>query len=302
SNLSWLQVTWFKCGGISVGLSWAHILGDVLSASDFMNMWSQYMQGNHKDPKTLSLQYPQKSKHLPSSPAQEPISVKRVSPMGNNWVLPTSSKIHTHTFHLTPKQLDELHSKIHGSNNDINDNSTSQSFEVITAILWKSIAKVRNDLETKSVTICRPKTINRQQRIPYNGQVLGTIEANFLVSGANPLTLVNMIVGELVDENDMIEELVNKEIGKFDFIFYGTNITFVDMTEADVYDFKLKGNSPTFASYTVGGIQDKGAIFVFPGPNKGTDEDNRGKVIMLNLPKNEIHSVKTELKEGWCIA
>ncbi|KAL2893089.1 Protein ECERIFERUM 2 [Bienertia sinuspersici] len=286
----WLAMEDFL--GLQDHLVYNHALGPDLPFSPLVCL---------QHPKTLSLQDPlQKPNHQPSSPAQEPMSVKRVNPVGNHWVIPTNCKIGTHTFHLTSKQLDELRSKVYGSNN-ISDDVTGQSFELITAILWRSIAKVRKDLGTKYVTICKPKTINRQKEIPYNGQVLGTIEANFPVSSANPLKLVHKIAGDVVDESDMIEELVNKESSNFDYIVYGTNLTFVDMENADVYGFKLKGNSPAFVSYTIGGVQDRGAILVLPGPNKVKDEDNKGKLIVLHLPEIEIEFLKSELKKEWSI-
>ncbi|KAL2893091.1 Protein ECERIFERUM 2, partial [Bienertia sinuspersici] len=140
SPLICIQVTWFKCGGISMGLSWAHVLGDGLSASEFMNMLGQYIQGHLQKPETLvHVDHPQ-SNYPPSDPAQEPITVKRVNPVDNHWALPTNCKIGTHIFHLTSQQLSKLHSAVHNSErNEIS--TTIQSFEVITAIIWKSIAK-----------------------------------------------------------------------------------------------------------------------------------------------------------------
>lgn len=299
SPLVCLQVTWFRCGGISMGLSWAHILGDAFSASEFLNMWSQYMHGHHQHPKTLAPQDPTQPENLPLNPSHEPISVKRISPVGNHWVVPANCKIGTYTFHLTSKELGQLHFRIHGSK--MNGNSPIQCFEVITAIMWRSIAKIRKDLETKSVTICRPKTIKRQQVVPYNGQMLGTLKVNFPVSSVDPLNLVHLITENVTDESDMVEELVNNEMSEFDFIVYGANLTFVDMGKANVYDFKIKGNCPTFASYTIDGIEDKGAVLVLPGPTSKENEDNGSKLIVLLLPENEIEPLKNELKEEWCI-
>ncbi|KAF2288915.1 hypothetical protein GH714_022767 [Hevea brasiliensis] len=47
SPLVYLQATRFKCGGISLGLSWAHILGDPFSAADCINMWSPFWLVSH---------------------------------------------------------------------------------------------------------------------------------------------------------------------------------------------------------------------------------------------------------------
>ncbi|KMT00206.1 hypothetical protein BVRB_1g020210 [Beta vulgaris subsp. vulgaris] len=299
SPLVCLQFTWFRCGGVSVGLSWAHILGDAFSASEFMNTFSQYIQNNHQQPKTISLQNTHQPTHPHPNPTRQPISVKRVGPVGNHWVLPANYKIGIHTLHLQLKQLHQLHSKVYGSK--INDNGPTKYFEVITAIIWRSIAKIRKDKETDIVTICRSKTSQRQQMMPYNGQVLSTVGANCSVSSVDPLLLVKFIAENLVEETEMVEELVNKELSTSDFIVYGRNLTFVDMEEVDIYNFKLKGKCPVFASYTVGGIGDKGVVMVLPGPRDGKDGEDDGKVIVLLLPEDEIECLKSEFKNEWCI-
>ncbi|CAO2834543.1 unnamed protein product [Amaranthus hypochondriacus] len=304
SPLVSIQTTWFKCGGIAIGLSWAHVLGDPFSASQFMNTFSEYMQGHFQfhQPKVLTIQdapAPQPNYPL-SDPTHEPISVKRVDPVGNHWVLPTNSKLGTHTLLLTQKQLHQLHTKVSGTN--LNDVKPIRYFEVITAIVWKSIAKIR-DLKTNFVTICRPKSVKRKDLVPHNGQLLGRINVDFSVSNADPLKLINAIVDNVVDESEIVEKLVNKEMGKFDFYVYGANLTFIDMEEADIYGFKLKGNCPRFACYSIDGIGDKGAVLVVPGPQYGGNGEEHGsKLVVLHLPQDEIEPLKDELMKEWCIA
>ncbi|KAK3010836.1 hypothetical protein RJ639_012413 [Escallonia herrerae] len=41
-----IQITRFKCGGASLGLSWAHVLGDAFCAADFIDMWGKFMAGH----------------------------------------------------------------------------------------------------------------------------------------------------------------------------------------------------------------------------------------------------------------
>ncbi|XP_021776348.1 protein ECERIFERUM 2-like [Chenopodium quinoa] len=302
SPLVCLQVTWFKCGGISVGLSWAHILGDAFSAVEFMNTLGHYIQiqgSNKEKPKLISLQDPPQSEYPLSKSTREPISVKRVDPVGSHWVLPFNSKIGFHTIHLNSNQLGELHSMVHGTK--MNDNCTSQFFEVITSIMWKSIAKIRKDLETNVVTICRPKSIKRQGVVPHNGQMLGVVKVNFAVSNVAPLKLVHSIVEGVIDESDMVEELVNKETGESDFFVYGANLTFVDVEKADVYGFEMKEKHPRFASYSIGEIGDKGVVLVLPGPKDENSKGNDAKLIVVQLPEDEIEPLKSELKEKWCI-
>ena len=297
-----MQTTWFKCGGIAIGLSWAHVLGDPFSASEFMDTFGEYMHGHFQfhQPKVLTIQHSPQPNCPLSDPTQEPISVKRVDPVGNHWVLPTNCKIGTHTLLLTQKQLDQLHTKVSGTKH--NDVKPTQYFEVITTIMWKSIAKIR-DLKTNCVTVCRPISVKRKGLVPHNGQLLGRINVDFSVSNADPLKLMNAIVDNVVDESEIVENLVNKEIDKFDFYVYGANLTFVDMEEADIYSFKLKENCPRFACYSIDGIGNKGAVLVVPGPQYGGNgEDHGSKLVVLHLPQDEIEPLKDELIKEWCIA
>ena len=64
-----MQVTRFKCGGISLGMSWAHILGDAFSASDFINSWCQYM-ASHKLNEPLALPKSLTKIEKPDNPTQ----------------------------------------------------------------------------------------------------------------------------------------------------------------------------------------------------------------------------------------
>ncbi|KAJ0089784.1 hypothetical protein Patl1_14593 [Pistacia atlantica] len=40
-----LQVTYFKCGGVCLGIGWHHILGDGTSAFHFINSWAELTRG-----------------------------------------------------------------------------------------------------------------------------------------------------------------------------------------------------------------------------------------------------------------
>ena len=290
-----MQVTLFKCGGVSVGLSWAHILGDVFSASAFMNVLGQHLQGK----KAQILAYPDypRPEYLLAGPSQEPLSLKRVDPVGEHWVAATNCKMGTHVFNLSSTQLAQLISKVHGPKAD--EQRVGKCFEVISAIMWRILAKIRKDLEPRVVTVCRPKSLERDHVIPHNGQVISTVEVNFSASHADTLKLVSMITENKVDESSLVEEVVEKDSGKFDYIIYGANLTFVDMEDADIYGFKVEGQCPIFASYTIGGVGEAGTVLVLPGVKDGKNGDTSGRVIIVTLPEYELEAVKNELKKEW---
>ncbi|KAH9621889.1 hypothetical protein KSS87_019078 [Heliosperma pusillum] len=277
SPLVFLQVTWFSCGGVAVGLSWAHLLGDAFAASTFMNMLGKYLQGQLQ-PKILSLPTSEKPVKSASGPLQNPLSVKRVEPVGDCWVAPTIQQMSIHSFRLTGEQVSELESSVKGA---------AKSFEAIAGVIWKCIAKTRKENEPKVVTVCRPKTVDREGVVPYNGQVIGTVTAECgNVATADVAELAALIAEKTEDETELVAEKVEEELGSSDFLLYGGNLTFIDMEEAPIYGFELKGRHPVFAAYTVGGTGDEGVVVVQPGPTHAS------KLVIVMLPQFEIEQFK----------
>ncbi|KAL0656006.1 hypothetical protein Bca4012_076590 [Brassica carinata] len=90
SPLIYIQMTRFKCGGLAIGFSWAHIIGDPHSLSHFFNLWTRALAGEQiYFPKTSDLE---RCFQNPNSTGKEPVSIKRVDPVGDLWVAPTKSR------------------------------------------------------------------------------------------------------------------------------------------------------------------------------------------------------------------
>ncbi|KAK3030763.1 hypothetical protein RJ639_036567 [Escallonia herrerae] len=137
--------TRFKCGGLSLGLSWAHILGDAFSASAFINLWGEIAADHFptqplNTPDTGKLQFP--------SP-EKPFSMKKVDPVGDYWLATNSCKMGTHSIHWQAEQLNHFLSKSCG----ISQTAKLLPFEILSAIMWKSLAKIRGTSEPRVVTI-----------------------------------------------------------------------------------------------------------------------------------------------------
>ncbi|KAM1120028.1 hypothetical protein EV1_043758 [Malus domestica] len=128
SPLVFLQFTWFKCGGMAVELSWANVLGDAFSASAFMNMWGKII----------------------------------ADPIGDFCVTPNKYRTRKHMFHVFAEKLDHLVSNIScpPSNQSA---KVSSAFEVLSAIIWKSLSKIMDGSEQiKRVTICTKNVYKRE--------------------------------------------------------------------------------------------------------------------------------------------
>ncbi|KAF2299795.1 hypothetical protein GH714_003449 [Hevea brasiliensis] len=281
--------------GMSVGLSWAHVLGDAFSASTFINKWGQFMKG----------QVPSKSLHLPHSKKpeyplsthREPFSLRRVEPVGDCWLTPNNCKMETHSFHFTAKQLDNIVSNISGLVHPV---KISQ-FEVIVAILWKSLSKIREDSGPIIVTICTRSISSNggENENPSNKMAFSIARTDFYPAKGDLYELAVLVAEKQEEENALIEETVESDNG--DYNVYGTNLTFVNLEEADIYGLELKEHKPIFAYYSIKSVGDEGAVLVLPGPGNGDDKRGGGRTVTVILQDNQLTKLKNELRKEWGI-
>lgn len=299
--LVFVQFTWFKCGGISIGLSWAHIVGDAFSASHFINMWGQILTGQ-VPPHHLDTHNPKNRKKFPSPLAKVPLSVQRVllESDGGHWLIPNHRKMRAHSFHVTPKQLNRL----------TEEAKLAKPFEVISAVIWKSLAKTSGKAEEPKVVTSISSTWDKENGLPSNSRVIiSTIEAaEAPPAQADLADLARLIARKQEDETHLVERVMyqkGSDDGESrDFILYGARLTFVNLEKMNIYGLKMSGHhQPVFASYSVSGVGDEGAVLVLPGPPPGTEsgKDEGGRVINLILPENQLDELKYRLGSEWGI-
>ncbi|KAF8117657.1 hypothetical protein N665_0008s0015, partial [Sinapis alba] len=242
SPLIYIKMTRFKCGGLAFALSWAHIMGDPFSLSHFFNLWSRTLAGEEiYCPKPTDLQ-----RGFPNpTTGKKPGCIKPVDPVGDLWVAPNNSKMTTYSFNVTVNYI-----KSHFSPN-------KNEFEILSGIIWKCIAKARGKPEPVAITIIRPDpNYELKQRAVRNTQMMiSSVHVDFSVVDAN-LDEILKAMGERRDD------------GVLDFIVYGAKLTFVDMSEVDFYEAKVRETSPTSVYCNVQGIGDDGAVVFFPAAEK----------------------------------
>lgn len=228
----------------------------------------------------------------PSKVLKDPIAVKRVEPVGDNWSTPTKFKLGPFSFDVTPSQLTHLQSKF-GPNGPI-----FAPFETISTIIWKCIAKIRGqELEPRVVTLCKKSLVeNKVYGMLGNSQVVSVVKAEFPIVDAEHSVLASLLKNEAFDERDKINEAMGRENGLPDYILYGANLTFVNLEDAQFYDFEFRSQKPVRVSYRVDGVGDQGAVLVLPGPNEG-GKGGAGRVVMVILPEEEIIGLKSQLKK-----
>ncbi|XP_050215552.1 protein ECERIFERUM 26-like [Mercurialis annua] len=292
SPLCYLQMTKFKCGGMSLGLSWAHILGDPFSASECINTWGLFLSSLKSNGPIKIIKSPKRLKS--SEDPKEPLSLKRVDPLGDLWVTTNNCKMETFSIYLTATKVSQLLSNIWGQS----PNKEIPLFESLCAIMWQSIAKVRESHEPKIVTICKKDPNHPKRGLLSNSQIISSVKADFPIKDSNLRELANLLARRDSDENDLIEELVEKDNGMVDYILYGANLTFLNLEEANLYGLEWNGHKPIFVHYSIQGVGDEGAVLVLPWPENCGKYDGEGRVITVILPENEAMKLKSELKEN----
>lgn len=266
-----------------MGLSWAHVLGDAIAAIDCMNTWSQYLVG----PKPFGPKPNETISTFPKSPCtveRDPVSLKRVESVGDHWIYNSECNLKTFIFQLTIGQLKHVSLKFFKSDH-------IPLFESICAVLWKLISEARGGVGR--VTICKNDSSKRAKGSLGNSQKIRVVEAE--VPTDDPMELLRLLREHKVDENELIEEAVERSNGLGDFIMYGANLTFVDLGEAELYGMKLKGGKPLFADYSIQGVGREGVVIVAPGPKSDKSSQN-GMVVTVVLPEEQIPELKDKLK------
>ncbi|CAH8294960.1 unnamed protein product [Eruca vesicaria subsp. sativa] len=287
SPLIYVQMTRFKCGGLAFGLSWANIMGDSFSLHYAYSLWAKALLGEKIfAPETSTIE----RKNLNPNPTfKDPESIKRVDPVGDLWITPNNKKMSNYCFNLAIADKISPHFPANGDDQ-------IPVFEILAGIIWKCIARVREEPEPVTVTIIR-KDPNDQKPIRSirNGQMISSVHVDFPVAEASVDELVRSIE-KATDERSGIDEIGESCGGSLDFVVYGAKLTFVDLCEVDLYEAKVMGKSPESVYCNVEGIGDEGLVVVYAAAK------SEERVVMMTLPEEEMERVKSEFKKFGLIA
>ncbi|VFR01149.1 unnamed protein product [Cuscuta campestris] len=293
----WIQLTKFKCGGVSLGLCWAHILGDVSSAVKFMNMFGKVIGGLKLEPPvSVAHSLHKATAHQDSANAVVgPLSIKKVSPpVGDHWIIANNSTMQSLSFYVSPSQLGHMKSVIGGDYGP---------FELISSILWRAVGRHRKGPEPRVVTVCKKGPETREDSHVSNSQLISTVRVgdDFSAVGEADLSELARLVkhGGGGEELGKIDEAVEREGGNIDVVLYGAKLTLVNMEDVEFYEFEWRGHKPIGVSYQIDGVGDEGCVLVLPGPCGGGDGE--GRVVRVVLPEDEVVELKSELRKEWSI-
>ncbi|GAU31866.1 hypothetical protein TSUD_114770 [Trifolium subterraneum] len=144
-----LQVTYFKCGGVSLGVGMQHHVADGFSGLHFINSWSDVARGGLH----VSIIPPFIDRTLlhardPPTPVFDHIEYKPPPSIKTPLLQPHSDPAAVSIFKLTRDQLNILKGKSKEDGNTVN----YSSYEMLAGHVWRSVSKARslpNDQETK---------------------------------------------------------------------------------------------------------------------------------------------------------
>ncbi|KAJ1272720.1 hypothetical protein BS78_06G224000 [Paspalum vaginatum] len=276
SPLLYVQVTNFKCGGLALGFSWAHLIGDIPSAATCFNKWAQILSGNNPEPTVLTPENAPRQGHTPASAVAAPRSVKQVGPIEDHWLVPAGRDMACYTFHVSEAALKDLQQQGRHA-------AAAGTFELVSALVWQTVAKLRDGVRT--VTVVRANAAGRSGRALANEMKVGYVEA----AGSSPAKtdvaeLAALLAEGVVDETAAVAAFPGDVL-----VYGGAHLTLVDMEQVDLYGLEIKGQRPVHVEYGMHGVGEEGAVLVQP------DADARGRVVTAVLPRDEIASLRAAL-------
>ncbi|KAI3746929.1 hypothetical protein L6452_09371 [Arctium lappa] len=294
SPLVLMQLTKFKCGGTSVGMSWAHVLGDAFSAAGFMNLWGQATRSQYPA-QPLRMAHSNNVGHNLKSPMNDPIAVVRVGPLGDHWANSNHSKMVTYSFSVSWPELTRLQSKICGDK----DHRQMPPFETICTVVWQCVAKAKHGSEVKVVTICKHDSKRSFEGVISNeAQTIKVVKTDSCVEELSLMELGMLIMNQGVDERRNIKEAMETDTELPDFLIYGANLTFVDLYDVPFYELNVRGHSPVYVNCAIDSIGDEGVVLVLPAPKNQSD----GMTVSITLTEDQISEFRSVLKEEWSLS
>ncbi|CAD6265898.1 unnamed protein product [Miscanthus lutarioriparius] len=312
SPLLYVQVTSFKCGGMALGFTWAHVIGDIPSAAACFSTWAQLFSGKKAPAPTLRdpLAMPPPAAP-PASVAAPPPSVKATAaPVGDDWAVPGTRDMVPFSFHVTEQQLQSL--QLSAAKGHQQRHVVMGPFELVSAVIWRALAAIRGPEEeeaTRTVTVVRTEPATPTpgggggRPVLANEHRIGhVVVASTGGSSSSPATadvskLAALLAGAHLDEASAVAAAAFAGAEDADVVVYGANLTLVDAEALEVYaGLELAGRRPAHVEYAVDGVGDGGAAVVH------RDGGGRGRTVAAVLRRGEADRLRAALRDALPVA
>ncbi|KAK8352943.1 hypothetical protein V6Z12_A05G126200 [Gossypium hirsutum] len=240
-----LQVTYFKCGGASLGVGMQHHAADGYSGLHFINTWSDMARG-------LDLTIPPFIDRTllrardPPQPVFHHIEYQPPPAMKIPPVSTGSESTEVSIFKLTRDQLNALKAKCKEDGNDVN----YSSYEMLSGHVWRSVCKARG-LEDDQGTKLYIATDGRARLRPplppgYFGNVIFT---------ATPIAVAG----------DLLSKPTWYAASRIHDALVRMDDEYLSWVRLPIHDADFGWGRPIFMG--PGGIPYEGLSFVLPSPN-----------------------------------
>ena len=142
-----MQVTYFKCGGVSLGVGMHHNLADGVSGIHFINTWSDVTRGLDASIPPFIDRTLLRARH-PLRPIFDHVEFKSSPSMKIPKQSPSSENVTRSIYRLSREQLNKLKDRSKEVGNTIN----YTTYEMLAGHVWRNVCKARSlpdDQETK---------------------------------------------------------------------------------------------------------------------------------------------------------
>ncbi|CAN0862724.1 Shikimate O-hydroxycinnamoyltransferase [Linum grandiflorum] len=283
------QVTYFKCGGVSLGVGIQHQVSDGFSSLHFINTWSDFCRGL-----TLNLPPSFDRTHLrardPPRPTFQHIEYQPSPAMKT----PTfaDAPVTCRIFKITEDKINSLKAKSKQNVGNPNDTVQYSSYEVLAAHIWRCVSKARGlseDQETK-LYIATDGRSRLRPRLPagYFGNVVFTTTPIALVGELlnQPVGLVSGRIHEALTRMD--DEYMRSaldylhvqpdlsSLAKGPYTFKCPNLSITSWARLPVHDADFGWGRPVYMGPAM--IPFEGLSFLLPSP---TNDGSMSLVISL---------------------
>ncbi|XP_073119495.1 shikimate O-hydroxycinnamoyltransferase-like [Henckelia pumila] len=273
--LSVLQVTYFKCGGVCLGVGNHHTVVDGVSGLHFINTWSDIARG-------LDIALPPFFDRTllrardPPQPQFDHIEYQPLPTMKLTSKLDESPEIAVSIFKLTRDQLNSLKSKPKEEGNT----TTYSSYEMLAGHIWRCTCKARG-LPQDQVTRLLIATDGRSRLRPslppgYFGNVIflatpmavsGDLETMPVSYSANKVNnAIARMDGEYlrsaIDYLELQPDL--KALARGPRYFNSPNLGIISWSRLPIYDADFGWGKPVFMG--PGRIRFEGSSYILPSP------------------------------------
>ncbi|KAL4566182.1 hypothetical protein LXL04_030292 [Taraxacum kok-saghyz] len=305
-----IQVSEFLEGGLSIGLSFTHLLADPTSGTLFYKSWTDAERGDPTGHRTPIFSLPQLDNRPPPAATGTTCTTTEYLQKNSKLAPISSEKMATSVFKFSNSTIKQCLSKISDRCPDANP------FDYLTALFWSRIVELKTQIApspSQSISIC----VDGRQLldVPTPIKFFGNAVSFSKLSLRNEMLMGDDGLPEVVEAVHRHVKGIRKEdiFSMIDWLedcrkglnggyppatqMYGPELTFVslehlmipkeeskDELEALDYEAKFRNNEkPVHVSYHVRKAQGQGLIVVAPSPEGGA-----ARTVTVTLPVEEI--------------